>query len=123
MAIPRSIRAALDSRAAGDRGLKPAAWLGFSGIFAIDGGQGEAERRAVGGGGVGLDPDFSAVLFDDALADGESEADAGGADGGAAAEAFEDPRGVLGAHAHAVVADAERLPLSVARGGDVDARR
>src|SRR6267142_6521802 len=79
----------------------PASWIGLRrGLV----GDGEGEGGAFCG--VGFDPDFSAVTFDDALADGQADASAA-AGGFRALEDLEDSVLVMGVDADAVVADGE----------------
>jgi len=81
--------------------------------------QGEVEGGASSGGG--LDPDAAVVEFDDAFADGEADACAFDAVGGARAlKDLEDSLAVFGRDAHAVVCDPEAMATAGADVADAD---
>src|SRR6267142_4621816 len=94
-----------------------ASWIGLGRELV---GDGEGEGGAFGG--VGFDPDFSAVTFDNALADGQADADAA-AGGFCALEDLEDSVLMMRVDADAVVADGECPGARALDGGDVDAQR
>ena len=82
--------------------------------------QGKAEPRSAAG--IVLDPDFSAVRFDNGTADCEPEADAGCRRfARAAGELVEDRFALGGGHARTVITDADQQLIVGHVGGDPDA--